>query len=58
MGQLPLLEIDGLSLHQSKGICRYLAKKSDLNGQNDTEAAQIDIAADVIYDFIMSKYYS
>ena len=56
MSQLPLLEIDGVRLHQSKAICRYLAKKTDLYGDNDIEAAQIDIAVDVIYDFIMSIY--
>lgn len=57
MGQLPVLEIDGISLHQSKTICRYLAKKTDLYGENDIEAAHIDIAVDVIYDFIMSMYF-
>ncbi|XP_077302870.1 glutathione S-transferase-like [Arctopsyche grandis] len=53
MGQLPLLEIDGIALHQSKVICRYLAKKSDLYGKNERESAQIDIAVDIIYDLIM-----
>lgn len=55
MGQLPLLEIDGISLHQSRTICRYLGKKCNIIGNDDKEAANIDIVADVIYDFIMSK---
>ena len=33
-GQLPLLQIDGLELVQSHAICRYLAKRANLMGNN------------------------
>jgi len=51
MGQLPLLEIDGLRLHQSRAICRYIANKCNLEGKDPIESVHIDMAADVIYDF-------
>uniref|UniRef100_A0A914X7W4 glutathione transferase n=1 Tax=Plectus sambesii TaxID=2011161 RepID=A0A914X7W4_9BILA len=43
-GQLPLLEVDGKVLPQSKAISTYLAKQFGLNGQDDWEAAQIQAA--------------
>lgn len=36
--QVPLLEIDGLKLVQSSSILRYLARKHNMYGKNDTEA--------------------
>lgn len=50
-GQLPILEVDGKQLAQSNAICRFLAKKFDLNGAGDWEAAKIDELADVLVDF-------
>ncbi|XP_049803743.1 glutathione S-transferase-like [Schistocerca nitens] len=58
-GTLPLLEIDGKKMHQSTAICRYLGKKLGLEGDNDWESAEIDMAVDTITDFRLklSDYY-
>ncbi|CAJ0955583.1 unnamed protein product, partial [Mesorhabditis belari] len=50
-GQLPVFEEDGKCLPQSKAICRYLAKKYGLAGENEWEAAQIDALSDQFEDF-------
>lgn len=54
-GQMPVLEIDGKPLCQHLAICRLLAKKVGLAGSDDFEAAQIDMIADCINDFRLSK---
>lgn len=41
-GQVPVLEVDGLQIAQSGAIVRFLAKRLNLNGANDVEAALID----------------
>jgi len=50
-GKLPILEIDGVTLGESKAICRYVAKKVGLAGKNDIEDAQIDAIVDVMADY-------
>ncbi|CAL1529086.1 unnamed protein product [Lymnaea stagnalis] len=40
--QMPLLEIDGKQIVQSKAIVRYLGKKTGLQGKNDDEALLVD----------------
>lgn len=50
MGQVPVLEIDGKSYHQSKAISRYIAKKGNLYGSNELEALEIDAVIDSIDD--------
>ena len=57
MGQIPVLEIDGKKYNQSKSICRYIAKKSNLYGSNDLEALEIDAAADNIDDLRIRKHF-
>lgn len=57
-GQMPVLEVDGERLTQSKSICRYLAKKFNLYGSNDLEAEKIDATADAIDDLRVRKYGS
>uniref|UniRef100_A0A8C5PBM5 glutathione transferase n=1 Tax=Leptobrachium leishanense TaxID=445787 RepID=A0A8C5PBM5_9ANUR len=51
-GQLPVLEIDGVTYHQSLAIARYLAKQAGLIGKTDLENARIDAIIDSIDDFI------
>lgn len=48
--QLPLLEIDGLSLIQSQALVRYLALRGGLAGQSPAEAARADMVAEAIKD--------
>lgn len=55
MGQMPILEVDGKIVHQSMAMARYLGKVVKLNGHNDWEDLMIDVAADTINDFRMSK---
>lgn len=50
MGQLPVLEVDGVLLCQSQAIARYLAKQFGFNGKTDLEAAQIDSVVGCIED--------
>lgn len=48
LGQMPVLEFDGKTLHQSLPIARYVAKLAGLNGDNDLEAYEIDAAAETV----------
>lgn len=55
MGQLPVLEIDGMQVYQSVAVARYLAKVVGLAGKNDWENLLIDIAVDNVNDFRTSE---
>ncbi|KAF4528026.1 hypothetical protein B566_EDAN002209 [Ephemera danica] len=50
VGQLPVLEIDGLTLYQSTAICRYLGRKLGLAGKDAKDAVMCDIMADNVND--------
>ncbi|KAF5279375.1 hypothetical protein FQA39_LY05485 [Lamprigera yunnana] len=50
-GHLPILEIDGRQVNQLVAICKYLARKVNLNGADDWEDLQIDAIVDTIIDF-------
>ncbi|XP_022904144.1 glutathione S-transferase-like [Onthophagus taurus] len=50
-GQVPVLEMDGKMVHQSVAISRYLAKLTNLTGNNDLENLEIDAIVDTITDF-------
>lgn len=49
--QMPLLEIDELCLSQSSAMIRYLARKGDLYGSNNTDAMWCDLVTGVVSDF-------
>lgn len=46
LGQLPILEVDGKKLVQSKAIFRYLAKEFGFYGKDNLECALIDAVMD------------
>ncbi|XP_074179552.1 hematopoietic prostaglandin D synthase isoform X3 [Rhinolophus sinicus] len=54
-GKIPILEIDGLKLHQSLAIARYLTKNTDLAGKTELEQCQVDAIVDTLDDF-MSRF--
>ena len=42
LGQLPVLEVDGVAMTQSIAMAKWAAKKAGLNGADDLEAFKID----------------
>ncbi|XP_038079039.1 hematopoietic prostaglandin D synthase-like [Patiria miniata] len=48
--QVPVLEVDGKMIGQTKAILRYLAKEFGLYGKTPLEAAYIDQAMDTVED--------
>jgi glutathione S-transferase len=50
--QMPLLELDGLNLSQSSAMIRYLARRGDLYGDDDTDALWCDMVAGAVADFV------
>ncbi|XP_075400990.1 hematopoietic prostaglandin D synthase [Tenrec ecaudatus] len=51
-GKIPVLEVDGLALHQSLAIARYLTKNTDLAGKTELEQCQVDAVVDTLDDFM------
>lgn len=51
-GQMPVLEVDGVKLCQSKTIGRFLANRFGLAGKTDIEKALADMVVDCIDDTI------
>ena len=49
-GQLPVLEVDGVTISQSMAIARYLANEFGLAGNSNLTKAQIDEVVDVVND--------
>jgi glutathione S-transferase len=49
--------MDGMKMHQSAAIIRYLARKAGgtLYGRNEFEALQCDVAYDTISDLRVSE---
>lgn len=55
LGQMPVLEVDGIKLPQSMSIARFLAKQFDLAGKDNFEQAKVDAVVDTSIDLAM-KY--
>ena len=55
-GQVPVLEFEGKVLAQSVTICRYLAKKYNLAGSTELEAAKCDEYVDVSFLSFYQEY--
>uniref|UniRef100_A0A914C9B5 glutathione transferase n=1 Tax=Acrobeloides nanus TaxID=290746 RepID=A0A914C9B5_9BILA len=51
-GKVPVLEIDGVMLPDSRAIGSYLGKKFDLAGKDDLEFAQIEALLSFFNDFL------
>ena len=51
-GQVPVLEVDGKMLAQSRAINRFLAKKYGLAGKDAMEQAKVDMYVDCLEDLI------
>jgi len=49
-GQMPILEVDGIKLCQSKTIGRFLANRFGVAGKTEIEKAQADMVVDCIAD--------
>lgn len=50
LGQVPVLEVNGVKLPQSAAIARFLAKEFNLAGKDNFEQAQADAVTDTIND--------
>lgn len=53
--QLPVLIFGDKKMVQSTAICRYLAKKVGLAGENELENYEIDSVLDTFNDLRLSK---
>tara|TARA_Y100000996_G_scaffold415271_1_gene409081 strand:- start:2464 stop:3117 length:654 start_codon:yes stop_codon:yes gene_type:complete len=51
LNKLPFLEVDGVTIPQSKSIERFLARRFNMMGSNDLESAQIDAICESVRDF-------
>ncbi|XP_066263408.1 hematopoietic prostaglandin D synthase-like isoform X2 [Branchiostoma lanceolatum] len=51
MGQLPVLEVDGTMICQSKAIARLIAKDIGMAGKTPLEQAQADMICDSLEEF-------
>lgn len=50
MGKVPMLEVGGVKVGQSKAIERFVAKKVGMFGANDIQSAQIDALCSNVID--------
>ena len=51
LNKVPFLEVDSVTIPQSKSIERFLARRFNMMGDNDLEAAQIDAICESVRDF-------
>lgn len=52
LGQMPVLEYNGVKLPQSLSIARFLAKQFNLAGKDNFEQAKVDAVVDTVYDLV------
>ncbi|XP_066304185.1 glutathione S-transferase 1-like [Branchiostoma lanceolatum] len=55
MGNLPILEVDGVTLSQSMSIARFVARETGLDGKNKLEKAQADAFVDELEEPLAAK---
>lgn len=51
LNKVPFLEVDGVTIPQSKSVERFLARRFNMMGSSDLEAAQIDAICESVRDF-------
>jgi glutathione S-transferase len=54
LGQMPVLEFNGVKLPQSISIARFLAKQFQLAGRDSLEQAKVDAVVDTINEIILA----
>ncbi|NXD18530.1 HPGDS synthase, partial [Nothocercus nigrocapillus] len=52
-GKVPILEVDGVIIHQSLAIARYLAREAGVAGQTPVEQALVDAIVNTMDDFMI-----
>ena len=52
LGQVPVLEVDGVKIPQSVTIARFLGKQFNLAGKDNLEQAKVDAVGDTIHDLV------
>ena len=56
-GQVPVLEVDGEMIPESRAIARFLARRCGLMGQDDVEAAKVDAYVDLVSELSPGRAY-
>jgi len=51
LNKVPFLEVDGITIPQSKAVERFLARRFNMMGSSDLESAQIDAICESVRDF-------
>ncbi|XP_033644356.1 uncharacterized protein LOC117303993 [Asterias rubens] len=59
-GQLPILEVDGQVIPQSKAFCRYLAREFGFYGSTSLDTACVDVVCETIDDLLqgLRKFFA
>jgi len=55
LGQMPVLEVDGHKFCQQSALARFLAKRFDLMGDDDMQAAKVDMVVQTMWDDVAMK---
>ncbi|CAI2357737.1 unnamed protein product [Caenorhabditis sp. 36 PRJEB53466] len=55
LGQLPVLEVDGVKIAQTTAIARYLGHQFHRAGTNAVDCARLDMIAEVIQEFMSTQ---
>ncbi|CAH1101304.1 unnamed protein product [Psylliodes chrysocephalus] len=56
IGQVPVLEIDGVKYTQTTPLCRYLARVLKLDGKDMLEDLAIETAVEMLWDILKTAY--
>lgn len=52
LGQVPVLDVDGVQIPQSMAIARYLAREHNMAGSNSLDQAKVEAVADSASDLL------